>query len=831
MRIRSLLASSLLFICVHAHAQVIIDDSMVLGAPARYGLDRLNAELKARHITQYHIAIVRTKGRPESLSIRRRGNEFILGGSDDTGVMYALLEVARQLRLGTPLKDIKDATESPDLRDRAISVYTMNRAYWESRFYDEKYWARYLDMMAENRFNSLVVIFGYENGGFLAPCYPYFFNVDGYPDIRMVGLSEQDQQRNLAAIRRLIEMAHDRGIRFTAGIWDHIYRGGVQGGGIPGNEKAPDHPTPGLVWGVTAENLTAYTRTALTQFIRKIPVDAIQFRMHGESGLKKDEEEAFWADVFAMIKQTRPGLRIDMRAKELPGTVIESAIRSGIKFRIDTKVWMEQMGLPYHPTRINPEKSYVRHSYGDLLRYPKKYTMQWRLWTGGTSRILLWGDPEYARRMVGSAHLYDGDGLDVNEPLATKMEAQPHDARPFDLLQPQHRYYDYEFERYWHFFQVFGRMAYNPNTPSAVWGKEFNQRFGDTNGPLVEAALHRASAILPRIIASCYPYDHFPTTRGWAEKQALGPLPAYANAEGSDLCQFATFDEEARLLIDGGSTAKILPSANSQWFEKTAADVFALVDRVHYDPNKELASTLTDLRILANLALYHARRIPAAVWFRLYQHTHDPSALDSAIKNESNAIAAWRQIVTAAGDFYAYDLQMGVRSAGLTGHWKDELVKLEAGLDGLQQQRQNAGPADATTNTGAVTRSPVFPRQRTRSFDELFKIRLLVPDSLPAGQPITIRITASATAGMQSVRCSYRAVNQQLEYSTIEMTAGTSPGEYSATIPSEAIDPNYDIQYYIGLIDKKGNGRIYPDLNKETPYRIIRLIRPPAPNP
>ena len=32
----------------------------------------------------------------------------------------------------------------------------------------------------------------------------------------------------------MIRLAHERGIEVTAGIWDHIYRGGVQGGGIPG---------------------------------------------------------------------------------------------------------------------------------------------------------------------------------------------------------------------------------------------------------------------------------------------------------------------------------------------------------------------------------------------------------------------------------------------------------------------------------------------------------------------------------------------------------------------------------------------------------------------
>jgi hypothetical protein len=85
--------------------------------------------------------------------------------------------------------------------------------------------------------------------------------------------------------------------------------------------------------------------------------------------------------------------------------------------------------------------------------------MHWRLWNGGTSRVLLWGDPEYARRFAESTHLYDGAGFEVNEPLCTKMEAQPHDAKPFNLLTPAHRYYDYEFEHW--YFLVFGRLGYD----------------------------------------------------------------------------------------------------------------------------------------------------------------------------------------------------------------------------------------------------------------------------------------------------------------------------------------------------------------------------------
>ena len=297
----------------------------------------------------------------EALTIWKTTREnktiWVISGYDDRGLMYGLLDVAIRIAWSTdkrsPMSEVREITEKPDVPERAISFYTMNRAYWESRFYNEDYWARYLDLLAQNRFNSMVVIFGYENGGFLAPCYPYFFDVEGFSDVRMVDITPMQQQRNLEALNKLINMAHDRGIRFTVGIWDHIYRGGVQGGGIPGSKNSPDKPVPGLVWGVTGENLISYTKSALTKFVRLVPdLDAIQFRMHSESGLKKDEQLTFWTDIFKMMKVTSPNLRLDLRAKELPESVVQSALDVGIKFRITTKYWMEQMGLPFTRRRL-----------------------------------------------------------------------------------------------------------------------------------------------------------------------------------------------------------------------------------------------------------------------------------------------------------------------------------------------------------------------------------------------------------------------------------------------------------------------------------------------
>lgn len=769
---------------------------------------------------------------PEALTIRKTKQQnkpvWVIGGFDDRGLMYGILDVA--IRIGwvddikNPMSEVIEITEKPDVSERAISLYTMNRAYWESRFYDKAYWARYLDLLAQNRFNSMVVIFGYENGGFLAPCYPYFFDVEEFPNVRMVGITPQEQQRNLNALNHLIQMAHDRGIRFTVGIWDHIYRGGVQGGGIPGTKNAPDKPAPGLVWGVTAGNLISYNKTALAKFVKLVPeLDAIQFRMHNESGLKREEQVDFWSDVFKMMKENAPNLRLDLRAKELPEAVVQSALDVGIKFRITTKYWMEQMGMPFHPTQINPEKSPRRHSYADMLRYPQQYKMHWRLWNGGTSRILLWGDPEYVRRFAESTHLYNGEGYEVNEPLATKMLAQPHDAKPFELLNPKYRYYDYEFERYWHFFQVFGRVGYNPETSPELWQKEFETRFGKKAGPIIEKALHKASWILPRIVASVYPYRGFPMTRGWAEKQRLGNLEVYAKNSGSDIQQFANFDEEAQILIEEGETAKILPSMTSRWFEKTSSEINTLIaeaEKVTENTgSKEFISTITDLQILSNLALYHSRRIPAAVCFRMFERTKDVSALDEAIAHERDAIEAWRQIVVAAGDVYTDDLMMGVRVKELSGHWKDELISLEKGLEILKQKRTNLNAEDSEE------KAPDYKVATNADWNKRFKIIHSPVSSLRVGNPLKVNIKLTNPSGIKWVALSYRSVNQDVEYKTIPMVPTGEKDLFEAIVPAEQINPKWDFMYFIKIMDNDSKGMIYPNLNRETPYIIVKLIR------
>ena len=848
---------------------------------------------------------------PESLLIRHmrlNGKKALMVvGADDRGLMYGLLDVADRVGWAenskNPLSEVRDADEKPAVAERALSIYTMHQANFESYFYDEDYWSRYLDMLARNRFNTFALLFGYENWGYFSPPYPYFFDLDEFPDVKVVGITKDKQRKNLKALNRVTRMTHERGMNFTLGIWDHIYRGGVQG-----PRDRAGKPTEGIVWGLTEDNLTAYTRAALTKFLKLVPkIDAIQFRMHGESGLKRTEMGGFWENVYQVMAEHGPKIRFDARAKNFPDSLIDKALEMGVNMRICTKYWMEQMGLPFHPTHVHPANQHDRrHGYADLLRYPQRYKMHWRLWNAGTARVLLWGDPDYVRRFAQSTHLYDGEGFEVVEPMATKMQDHPHEMKPFELLKPKYQYYEWEFERYWHFFQVFGRVGYNPQTPDEVWRREFQKRFGEEAGIYVERAVHRASKILPRIVAYTYPYNMFPTTRGWVEKQRMKDLPEYAKALPSDTQQFLSIDDAARYRLEGKDSAKLGPEESSRWFAKISRDVLNLVEqaerRIGQNRNKEFDSTMADMRILAYLALYHSHRAGAGVSYALFKRSGDLNALDDAIRLESEAIEAWERLVESAGDLYSETLMMGRESADLSGHWSDELVKLKDGLTKLKQQRSSFRPAagearpmiahvpirkarpgkklviratvSAEEPVGAVKmgyrngegdyvwadmkntepfiyRAAINGDDVTAGLSYLIEasetgggqartkpIKVVVTDdeappqvrhepvtSAAAGRPLTVTAEVRDAGGVRWVRLRHRSVTQFQDYKTLQMAQTSREGEYKAVVPGEDVEAKWDFMYLIEVMDNNGNGMIYPDMEKETPYIVVKLDR------
>jgi hypothetical protein len=95
--------------------------------------------------------------------------------------------------------------------------------------------------------------------------------------------------------------------------------------------------------------------------------------------------------------------------------------------------------------------------------------------------------------------------------------------------------------------------------------------------------------------------------------------------------------------------------------------------------------------------------------------------------------------------------------------------------------------------------------------------------SAQAGRPIVIEAQVTDPSGVKWVRVLYRDVNQKLDYQALPMTPTATKDHYQTTVPAKAISPQWDFMYLIEVMDNKGNGRIYPDLEKETPYIVVRV--------
>jgi hypothetical protein len=445
-----------------------------------------------------------------------------------------------------------------------------------------------------------------------------------------------------------------------------------------------------------------------------------------------------------------------------------------------------------------------------------------------------------------------------------------------------------------------------------VWERDFERRFGREAGPALMKALHLASGVLPRIVAASYRYQLFPTTRGWAEMMRIDDLPRYADAEGSDIQQFMSMRDQARSMIEGTDTAMRRPEETSRWFRAASDQILkgvAQAEAVAGDrPGNEFVSTVTDLRILAYLAGYHSRRLPAGVCYNLYEQTGNLFALDDAVAHEKRAVEAWKRLVGAAADVYSGNLAFGVHRVGFSRHWGEELQKLHRGLKQLEAEQQKVQPrsrgeapwiahvpvrrhvpggtvrlratvgagndvADvrlrwcdeegswhsvemrpvgewryqADVPVGASTRKLGYfieardSQGRVNSSpaagaDDPIVMSLTRDDQPPRvelepiaiarpGKDLIVTARVSDPSGVKSVRLRYRHVTQFEDYQAAEMRQDAQSGLRSATIPGAFIVPQWDLMYLVEAIDAHGNGRMYPDMETQMPYVIVKLDR------
>lgn len=807
-----------------------------------------NLTVLAGTLSDYRVKVVlEGKGKiparvPESLGCfrcRSRGGEvLVLAGADERGLMYLLLDVARRLRLhgGDALRHMEAYWESPDNQVRCMDRYLLghlDNAWFLSEAFADYYFKR----LAEARFNRFCLILGFDTA-YMSPPYPFFVPVEGFEQVRLSARVATPREQNLAALRRLVERCHAYGLQFVLATWQQRPWTSQQ-------ETLVEHLPE------SEEGLSAYCCAGIQALLKAVPgVDIVQFRVNHESGVGTQvSAEDFWRRCIDAVweagKQVGKRFALDLRAKGLTERMVDHAQALGMDVAVPTKYWCEHAALPYHLSVMRSEElaqldNYNhsrRYSYADMLRKPKKYDVIFRLWNYGSTNLFIWGDPDYTRRFSLSCGLSGAVGFQVNAPLSLKYGHELSHLNPWQVFaDPELSTGEWEDERYWLWYTLFGRLGYRHDADPEIWQSAFTARFGERRGAILLDAIASASRILPLITAVHMPVH--PSLRYWTEMNtgwALFPENnlnqiasydfyqqiTYGSTEPSDQGLFYGIDAFAEdSIVRKQAQGKYTPLQYAAWLDSLADSTEGYLLQLDEEENQpaEIRASCIDLKMLCHLSRYHAHKIRAAYCLACWRLAKKGGYLTQSHGEMEQALSHWQRLASLGLKAYYHDLDFS--SAGSTtrrGTWADltreleaDLASLRALLDELPDKGQE--PA-AALDLGAGT--------------EALQIAARFPATAAAGQALHIEARLGGIAAPDGgLRLHYRAVNQlEGHFRSLPMTR---EGDcYRAVIPAEEVSAEWDLMAYISAQAVGGACTVYPGLyhpDSPFPYAVIETI-------
>ncbi len=636
--------------------------SILLGRPSDFGQSEIARAMHDRGLAQFEIKTTIQPGPPGAFEVTGRN----VTGSDERGLMYGLLEVAEQIRSQGGLHDVKTA---PHTAIRGIRRFIHNAELESDWYYSRDYWDEYFSMLARERFNRFNLVFAHQTD-YLAPPYPFWVDVPEFPTIRARNLTPAQRDRNLEMLRHISQTAVDHGIDFTLGVWEH---------NIQDYRKPPMQP---MTEGLTPDNIGPYSYAALKKVLQLCPaISSVQMRTNGESGIPNERQVDFYRNfVFHAIHDAGRPVILDLRGWIVAGGMIKAAREVDIPVRLSTKYWAEDLGRPYQPA-----ETYPNYSYLNFLEKPRSYGFYWELWGLGSNRLLLWGNPAYVRRAVSTFNLGGAEGFEIDPPLAQKGFGNAlGEWSIFSNSQSERMFWKWEFERYWLFYRLWGRLSYDPATPESAWMDEMKKRFGPA-APDVMDVYQSASQVINEIVAV---HLADPNMYIWPEINPGGLVDAYAQVLPSDWRYVATVSEAVRNRLNRNASAKQTPPETAEWFDDIAHRVDTALERARAKVkpmNREWLSSEPDFRVLALMARYHARKQRAAYALTFFDETADPVALASAKRELTSGVAIWQDLVKLTDGLYPEQMAFGPDDIG---HWKDKLPYVRYDLE-LVKERED----------------------------------------------------------------------------------------------------------------------------------------------
>jgi hypothetical protein len=540
----------------------------------------------------------------------------------------------------------------------------------------------------------------------------------------------------------------------------------------------------------------------------------------------------FWMRIVDAVAAASHPVTLSIRAKGMSDRLLAYARGSRLSFEVPTKHWCEHTGLPYHLTRMRTEEinnltnlnHSRRYSYADLLRKPQRADLIYRIWNYGSTCLLTWGDPDFVRRFSHSCQM-GGSGFEIDSALSLKYGQERLQRDRWSIYdEPGLISTDWEDERHWFRYTVYGRLGYSSKTSARVWQRELEKRFGPEAAPILEQAYASAGKVMPLITAVHMPVH--PSQIYWPEMSTGAALfsennfntrygnVSYGSTEPSDPGLFYGIDEYVADLNDNYIQGKYTPIQVQGWFKQLAQEinghleVLEMIESLRV--NLEYRKAAIDLKMNATYALYHAWKISAAYHLATYKFHLDVTHLQRAFACMSVAANKWDDLVEV-GDVFHKNLEFGVgENTDRHGHWRDRKIEIKRDLDKLLSMLNEISAP--SYNEDEVEQLSKFENlQAPASWVQITGFHADWPLTCRAGEDLELTVESSEMITDALPQLRYRYTNQlEGEFITLNM----QPYEmgYRGIIPGEYVAKSWDLLVYVTRVETDQKVTVFPGI-------------------
>ena len=589
---------------------------------------------------------------------------------DARGAMYGTLELAEQLRQCGRLDLVTDKVVAPRLSFRAVKFNLPWSPYRSGPATDQHlaitrdpaYWRRFLDMMAENRFNALTL-------WNLHP-FPYMIRSRHFPEATAFSDAELAEWRTFW--KSLFRMAKERGIETYVVNWNIVVS--------PAFAKAH---------GVAERNDTTeivrrYTRESVTQMIDEyedLTGVGVTLADWMTAMTPKAREEWIEQTVIAGMKAAKRPVKFIHRSV-LAGSPAEmrrviDAARLPDPVHVEVKFnWSHGHSTPRLAMTHDYESGKVDDGFWNPP--PTNYSIEWMI-RNEDFFILRWGEPGFIREHLSANVKPYVDGYFVGSEGFIPAADYSHTLSP-------HQSWQYAFEKQWLFYMQWGRLLYDPATGDDVFAAAFDERYGAGVGAPLLAAYTLASR-MPLRLASFHAatWDYTLYSEGFL-------APARSRGASDGVSPFISIDEFidhetldptwlsipafVALRMKGASVpdGMVTPLALADASERDSRAALAALDPVRRRVTPfsgALECELLDVTTWAQLGLYLAEKLRAGVALESFRRSGEPLEQQRAVQALERAVAHWDAVIAATASHYRPTPHVFLEDARLVGGLHD----------------------------------------------------------------------------------------------------------------------------------------------------------------